>query len=725
MTIRRWHRARTHACATLAWFALAAALALPGAQRAHAQGGAPGSAPGNAIQQVEATTVGEQTVFTVTLQGPLAQPPADFTTQNPPKIALDFVGMGFAQGRAQYDYGGKLLKGANVVQIGDRTRVVLDLTRAASYRTQSRGNQFVVLIDNVAPASRSSAPTFAANNAQAQSQLSSRPALRQIDFRRGPDGAGRIVVDLSSRDGGVNIAQQGQNVVVDFLNTALPEHLRRRYDVSDFGTPVQGMRATDTNGNARLTIEPRGNWEYSSYQTDTQFVVEVRPIKEDPGKLISGPGYRGERLSLNFQNIDIRALLQVFADFTNLNIITSENVQGNLTLRLKDVPWDQALQIVLDAKGLASRRNGNVLWVAPRAELATKEKLELESQQQITDLEPIRSQVFQLNYQRAEDVRRMLIGGGTVGGTTGAAGVGAQAGAAAMGANRMLSRRGSLTADARTNQLFVSDVASKLEEVQSFLMKIDIPVRQVIIEARIVEADDKFSRNLGVKLGFAGSFNNARVGNTYNNVLPGATSDNGPFLSLPAGSINGASPANLAVSLFNSAATRFLALELSALEADGKGKIISSPRVVTANNIKALIEQGTELPYQAATSSGATSVQFRKANLKLEVTPQITPEGNVLLDVDVNKDSVGIQTTQGFAIDTKHVQTQVLVENGGTVVIGGIYTQTERNDVNKVPLLGDIPVVGYLFKNNARTNDRTELLVFLTPRILNDSVSLK
>ncbi len=289
----------------------------------------------------------------------------------------------------------------------------------------------------------------------------------------------------------------------------------------------------------------------------------------------------------------------------------------------------------------------------------------------------------------------------------------------------MLSKRGSLTADARTNQLFVSDVASKLEEVQGFLNKIDIPVRQVIIEARIVEATDTFSRNLGVKLGFAGQYNNARVGNTYNNVLPGANSDNGPFLSLPAGAINGTNPANIAVSIFNSAATRFLALELSALEADGKGKIISSPRVVTANNIKALIEQGTELPYQAATSSGATSVQFRKANLKLEVTPQITPEGNVLLDVDVNKDSVGIQTTSGFAIDTKHVQTQVLVDNGGTVVIGGIYTQTESNDVDKVPFLADIPVLGYLFKNNAKVRNRTELLVFLTPRVLNDNVSLK
>ncbi|RZT32455.1 type IV pilus secretin PilQ [Cupriavidus agavae] len=687
-------------------------------------------AQNNQLRQVDANVVGEQTVFTVDLKSPLAQKPVDFTTQNPSKIAIDFFDTGFAAGRAQYEYAGKLLKSANVMQIGDRTRVVLNLSRTATYRTEMRGTQFVVLMDNVAQSVAAAAPTFAPAPAALQPAAANRAAVRNIDFRRGADNAARVVVDLSSRDTGINIQQQGQNLVVDFMGTTLPPDLRRRFDVTDFGTPVQGMRANDANGSARLVIEPRGNWEYSSYQTDNQFVVEVRPVKEDPNKLIAGQGYRGERLSLNFQNIDIRSLLQVFADFTNLNIITSDTVQGNLTLRLKDVPWDQALQIVLDSKGLASRRNGNVLWVAPKAELATKEKLELESLQQINELEPIRSQVFQLNYQRAEDVRRMLLGlptGGGAGGG-GAVPVGGAGGAAA-GVTRMLSKRGSLTADPRTNQLFVSDIGSKLEEVQGFLQKIDIPVRQVIIEARIVEASDTFSRNLGVKLGFASRRSGSAVGNSYENVASPFTADtvwtNAPAVSLPAAAINGTNPASVAFSIFNAGAGRFLDLEISALEADGKGKIISSPRVVTANNIKALIEQGTELPYQSATSSGATSIQFRKANLKLEVTPQITPEGNVLLDVDVNKDSVGIQTVNGFAIDTKHVQTQVLVDNGGTVVIGGIYSQDESTNVNKVPLLGDIPVLGNLFKNNAKVNNRTELLVFLTPRILNDSVSLK
>ncbi|MET3449462.1 type IV pilus assembly protein PilQ [Ralstonia sp. 1138] len=699
----------------VAWLSLCLFMV---AGQAAAQQAAPAAAvSGNTIEKVEQATAGESTVVTVTLKSAPTQKPVEFSTQQPARIAIDFFGASFAQGRANYQYGGKLLRSANVVQIGDRTRVVLDLARQTQYKSEVRGNQYVLTLEAAPVAAAVAAPTFSAPTPVAGAE---RPAVRNVDFRRGEDLAGRVVVDLSTANSAINIAQQGQNLVVDFVGATLPQSLRRRYDVSDFGTPVQAMRATDNGTGARLIIEPRGNWQYSSYQTDTQFVVEVRPTKEDPNKLISGPGYRGERLSLNFQNIDVRSLLQVFADFTNLNIVTSDSVTGTLSLRLKDVPWDQALQIVLDSKGLASRRNGNVLWVAPRGELATKEKAELESQQQVTELEPLRSQVFRLNYQSAGDVRNMLLGTGAAGGAGGAAGG---------TTSRILSKRGSLTADTRTNQLFVSDIPSKLEEVQAFLLKIDIPVRQVMIEARIVEADDTFSRNLGAKLGFASKTNGAGYGNTYTNVVSpvtqNATWDNSPAISFPANGINGVNAASVAVSLFNAGAGRFLALELSALEADGRGKIVSSPRVVTADNIKALIEQGTEIPYQQATSSGATSVQFKKANLKLEVTPKITPDGNIFLDVDVNKDSVGIQTTNGFAIDTKHVQTQVLVENGGTVVIGGIYTQNERTDINKVPLLGDIPVLGNLFKSTNKINNRTELLVFLTPRVLSDQLSLK
>jgi type IV pilus assembly protein PilQ len=396
--------------------------------------------------------------------------------------------------------------------------------------------------------------------------------------------------------------------------------------------------------------------------------------------------------------------------------VTSDTVTGNVTLRLKDVPWDQALDIILQAKGLGLRKSGNVIWIAPKDELAAKEKLDLESKAQISALEPVRTQSFQLNYAKAADVAAGLSGtaAGQGGGTT---------------ATRILSPRGSVIFETRTNQLFVSDIPSKLEEIQSMITKIDVPVRQVLIEARIVIADDKFGRSLGVRLGFNDrtALNNSgiRIGGNLNAV--GAQTGQSTqsfadtsFVSLPAIGQGGYDPATVAVSLFGSSASRFLNLEISALEADGKGKVVSSPRVVTADQQKALIEQGTELPYQVATSSGATSLQFRKANLRLEVTPQVTPEGNVILDVDVNKDSVGQATAAGFAIDTKHVKTQVLVENGGTVVIGGIFEQTERTDESKVPFLGDVPILGNLFKTTTKSLNKTELLIFLTPKVVTE-----
>jgi type IV pilus assembly protein PilQ len=478
-----------------------------------------------------------------------------------------------------------------------------------------------------------------------------------------------------------------------------------------------------------MVIEPRGNWEHSAYQSDSQFVLEVRQQKIDPNKLTQGQGFAGEKLSLNFQNIEVRALLQVIADFTNFNVVTSDTVTGNVTLRLKDVPWDQALDIILQAKGLGLRKSGNVILIAPKDELAAKEKVDLESKAAIASLEPVRNQAFQLNYTKAEEVAK---------GLTGSGGSGA-------GASRILSPRGSVIFETRTNQLFVSDIPSKLEEIQAMIAKIDIAVRQVLIEARIVEADDKFGRSLGVKLGAVdlrgqrGGISGVGVGDARVSVggnlnavgsqtqqIPGGVNySDTQFVSLPAIGQGGYNAASFALSLFGVAANRFLNLEISALEADGKGKIVSSPRVITADQVKALIEQGEELPYQTATSSGATALQFRKANLKLEVTPQITPEGNVILDVDVTKDSVGRQTGAGFAIDTKHVKTQVLVENGGTVVIGGIFEQTDRDEVVKVPFLGDIPYLGNLFKTKTRTSNKTELLIFLTPKVVSERTSAR
>jgi type IV pilus assembly protein PilQ len=687
--------------------ALVSCLAVVAAPLAFAQA--------NSIESVSSVQQGSTTYLRIGMKNAPTAPPAGFSIANPPRIAFDFTNTDNRVGRNAIELPQGDVRSVSIVQAGERARLVLNLKRALSYNTTIDGNTLIVALDPVAAtgAAATSAYTFAKADGKGSH------SLRDIDFRRGKDGEGRVVVDLSDPGVGVDIRQQGRTIVVDFLNASLPENLRRRLDVGDFGTPIRAVRAFQQGDNARMVIEPHGEWEHNAYQSDTQFVVEVKALREDPSRLVrgGGPGYSGERLSLNFQNIDIRALLQVIADFTNLNIVTSDSVAGNLTLRLKDVPWDQALDIILESKGLDKRKNGNVIVVAPRDEIAAKEKLELESRAQISEIEPVRTETFQLNYQKADALQKLL----------------------SDDKQRVLSKRGSVVIDERTNKVFVQDTGTRLEEVRKIIAQIDVPVRQVLIEARIVEADDRFSRNLGVRLGFnrinasAGSaLGRATVAGNLQGVhdltpLPGSLGSGGTalantnFVNLPAANISGVNPSTFAISLFDSSLTRFLNLELSALEADQRGKVVSSPRVLTADQGKAVIEQGTELPYQQATSSGATSISFRKANLKLEVTPQITPEGNVILAVEVNRDAVGQLTPAGFAIDTRRVQTQVLVENGGTVVIGGIYEQFERSNVNKVPLLGDLPVIGHAFKNTQRTNDRTELLVFLTPRVVTDT----
>ena len=674
----------------------------------------------NAIQSINSTQQGTSEVVRIELSEPLAAVPAGFTIQTPPRIAVDLPGVTNALGRNSVEINQGNLRSVSVAQAGERTRLVLNLKQATNYKAQLQGKALVLVLDTAAATTAqpavSSEPTRFAESLNRE-QL----ALKDIDFRRGADGAGRLIVELPNNQVGVDIRQQGQSLVVDFLRSTLPENLRKRFDVTDFGTPVQTVVTTQQGDRVRMTVTPRGSWEHSAYQSDNQFVLEVRPQKVDPNKLTQGPGYAGEKLSLNFQNIEVRALLQVIADFTNFNVVTSDTVTGNVTLRLKDVPWDQALDIILQAKGLGLRKSGNVIWIAPKDELAAKEKADLETKAQVTQLEPLRTQAFQLNYAKAEVVANGLNG--------------QNQGQSSSGNNtKILSPRGTVIYETRTNQLFVSDIPSKLEEIQMLISKIDVPVRQVLIEARIVIADDGFTRSLGSKLGITDLRSNTIAGGQRVNiggnmnavgVQTGQISDtvdfsNSNFVSFPATAQNGYNAATFALSLFGASANRFLNLEISAIEADGKGKVVSSPRVVTADQTKALIEQGTELPYQTATSSGATALQFRKANLKLEVTPQITPEGSVIMDVDVNKDSVGQVTAAGYAIDTKHVKTQVLVENGGTVVIGDIFEQTDRTDITKVPFLGDIPVLGNLFKTTTKTSKRTELIIFLTPKVVTD-----
>ncbi len=680
----------------------------------------------NVIQSITSTQQAGTDVVRVEFSQPLAAAPGGFVVQAPPRVALDLPGVTNGLGKNSVELNQGNVRSANVAQSDERTRLVLNLRQPANYRVQVQGKSLIVMLDQASPvASAGGAPTHFA-----PAQNDQPMAVRGIDFRRGSEGAGRVIVDLPSTQVGVDIRQQGQNLVVEFLRSTLPDKLRRRLDVADFGTPVQAISTTQSGDRVRMVVEPKGSWEHSAYQTDNQFVLEVRPMKVDPHKLTQGPGFSGEKLSLNFQNIEVRSLLQVIADFTNFNVVTSDSVTGTVTLRLKDVPWDQALDIILQAKGLGVRKNGNVLWIAPKEELANREQVDLESRRKLAELEPTRTQAFQLNYTKAETIAKSLIGSAMVGAAVGDA--------TGQNSGRILSPRGSVIFEQRTNQLFITDIPSKLEEIQAMIAKIDIPVRQVLIEARIVEATDNWGQSLGVKLGFANlagpptSGPGVNVGGNYSAIgaqtgqSPPVDFSNTQFVNLPAntGSL-GAAAATFALSLFSASADKFLNLELSALENDGNGKIVSSPRVITADQVKALIEQGEELPYQQATSSGATAVQFRKAILKLEVTPQITPEGYVLLDLDVNKDSVGRPTLQGFAIDTKHVRTQVLVENGGTVVIGGIFTQTNQEEINKVPLLGDIPYMGWLFKNRLLTTKKTELLVFITPKIVTDRIAAR
>ena len=694
----------------------------------------------NAIQAINSSQQAGSDVVRIELSDALAALPAGFSIQSPPRIAIDLPGVSNALGKSSVEINQGNLRSVSIAQAGERTRLVLNLKKPANYHAELQGKVLLVVLDGAPPAAETAAAASPATGAKAPAEpvrfaesLNRNPlALKDIDFRRGADGAGRVVVELPNNQVGVDIRQQGQSLVVEFLRSTLPDNLRRRLDVTDFGTPVQSVTTSQNGDRVRMLIEPRGNWEHSAYQSDSQFVLEVRPQKVDPNKLTQGTGFAGEKLSLNFQNIEVRALLQVIADFTNFNVVTSDTVTGNVTLRLKDVPWDQALQIILQAKGLDLRKTGNVILIAPKDELNAKEKVELEAKAQIAALEPLRTQSFQLNYAKAADVATGLSGQ--------AAG---QGGGSGSNSSRILSARGSVIYETRTNQIFVSDIPTKLEEIQAMITKIDVAVRQVLIESRIVIANDSFGRSLGVKLGGSdlrainsnlapgygiGGDNRIAFGGNLNAVGAQTQQPNGStfnfgdsnFVNLPATAQNGFSPASFALSLFGASANRFLNLEISALEADGKGKVVSSPRVITADQQKALIEQGEELPYQVATSSGATSLQFRKANLKLEVTPQITPEGNVILDVDVTKDSVGRSTTAGFAIDTKHVKTQVLVENGGTVVIGGIFEQSDREDVTKVPFLGDVPYLGNLFKTRTKTSSKTELLIFLTPKVVSD-----
>ncbi len=650
---------------------------------------------------------------------PLANPPAGFTLKSPARIALDFpsTGNGLNKNSIKSEQG--VLKSVTLAQAKDRTRMVLNLAKVVSYNTEIKGNDVIIVLQG---------DVQQVANAQTETQFAEAKAgkvahaITNVDFTRGKNGEGRVVVDLADTNTGINIKQKGKQIIVDFVDTDVPEQLQRRLNVINFGTPVLYVDTMKQGNDGRMVIEPQGSWEQSAYQADKKFIIDVRPVVEDPNKLVKGakPGYAGDKLSLNFQNIEVRSVLQVIADFTGLNIVASDTVTGNLTLRLKDVPWDQALDIIMQNKGLSMRKVGNVITVAPAEEVAAKDKAALEATRSLEEIGPLVTEAFKLNYQKAEDVSSFLMGrmaGGGVG-----VGVGGQ--------NRsILSLRGSAVSEPRTNTLFIQDTAKKLEEIQEIINQIDIPVRQVMIESRLVVADEKFGKSLGARFGIQ-SAGTPGQGNVN---IGGTLTDPGDIASGTGGSTSGLNTnlpvtatgaGSLAFSLFRLPAGLLLNLELTALETDNRGKIVSSPRVTTANQQKAKIAQGTEIPYQQAAASGATAVAFKEAELSLEVTPQITPDNKIIMDLEVKKESVGEVFNGVPSINTQNVTTQVLVSNGETAVLGGIYEQTERNQVEKVPFFGDIPVIGNAFKRRTRQDDKTELLIFITPKIMDESLAL-
>jgi len=685
---------------TVRLFGLLIALFVFGAQaRAEAQ---------NSISALSASAGNGVTVIKVELTQPLARLPAAFTINTPPRIAFDFPNTANGLGKSVQDFSQGNLHSVNIVQAGNRTRLVVNLDQMLTYDSKIAGKSLLITLHNK---SADMVDTRTSRFAEVK-EGAQKHELRDIGFHRGKNGEGRIEVDLSDPGIGIDIRQQGASLIVDFLKTSLPQNLQRKLDVVDFATPVQDVDTFAQGNNVRMVIEPKGNWEHSAYQTDNKFIVEVKPVVADPNKLgQGGTGYKGEKLTLNFQKIDVREALNVIADFTGTNMVISDTVRGNITLRLKDVPWDQALDIILQSRGLDMRKIGNVIQVAPRAEIAAKEKLELTSRQEISELQDLRTESFQISYQKADAIAALL----------------------SSDKQRILSKRGSAVVDARTNTLFIQDTPDRLEEARKLIKQVDVPVRQVMIEARIVEATDNFSKNLGVRLGYNSTdafsignstrlfgnigANTPTTGPLAGTVMPATT----PNVNLPSSGTAGA----FSMLLFNSNVSKLLSVELTALETDSKGKIISSPRVVTSDQTEATIATGTEIPYQQASSSGATNVAFKSATLSLSVKPQITPDDNIIMDIKVNKDSVGQLYAGVPSINTNAVKTQVLVENGGTVVIGGVYLQQQNKGVNKVPLLGDIPVLGYLFRSTDKLDNKSELLVFITPKIIQDAMSLR
>lgn len=677
------------------------------------------------LEQIDANPLsGDQVQLRLRLSGDAPQP-LSFTVDNPARISLDFADTSIALPSRRIDVKRGILDTVNVAEANGRTRVVLNLNAMAPYETRVEGNTVLVTVGTGVQTS-SSAP--AAPSRTASSTGTGAAAISNVDFRRGTDGSGRVVVQMTTSRITPNLKQEGGRVVVTFPKTAVEDKLLRRLDVVDFATPVSNIDTIRVTDGARLVVSASGDWEPIAYQSDNVYTLEIKPVVKN-AVAEDVKEYKGERLTLNFQDIEARAVLQLLADTSGQNMVISDTVQGNVTLRLQNVPWDQALDIVLQTKGLDMRQQGNVILVAPAAEIAAREKELASAKKDLSEVAPLRTEFLQVNYAKAADLAALLKSGQ---------------------GNSLLSERGSVSIDARTNTLLLQDTTDRLADIRRLVATLDIPVRQVMIEARIVIVNEDFSRELGVRLGMTGVATNGSDGlyavsgtasstdtivssamdniNSTGSAFPvsvptGSSASNRYMVNLPTSSQAG----SLALAVLGS--DYLVDLELSAAQAEGKGEVVSAPKIITANQKEATIEQGTEIPYQQAASSGATTIQFKKAVLSLKATPQITPDDRIILDLFVTKDSVGevVVTSGGVnvpSIDTRQMSNQVIVNDGQTIVLGGILETEKRDTVTKVPLLGDIPVLGHLFKTTAKTNDKSELLIFVTPKILREGANI-
>src|SRR6187399_2223941 len=713
---------------TLLWLAACVVVGLA-SKAAYAQGSP------NKLESIDVQNVaGQQVQLTLHHSSPPTEP-VSFTIDNPARISLDLANTALAIPSRRIDIHTGGVDSVLAAEAAGRTRLVLNLDRLLPYQTRVSGNDVIVLIGTVAsPAAATAASNGASGSPVANNAAAAGPrAIRGVDFRRGAGGTGRVIVKLSDPHTPASLRQLGNQIVVDFAGAEVASNLARRYDAGDFATPVTGFDVVRVPDGVRIAISAVGDFEQLAYQTDDQYVIEVQPARKVAQKTEEKCVYTGERLTLNFQDIETRAVLQLLADASGQNIVVSDSVQGSVTLRLQNVPWDQALDIVLRTKGLDKRRNDNVIIVAPTEELASREKAELAAHADVQDLAPLRSEYLQVNYAKASDLANLIKSQGGSGGSG------------------LLSKRGTVSVDDRTNTLLLQDSADRLDDIRRLVGTLDIPIRQVQIEARIVIVSDDFTRELGVRAGFTGNVANGNDGlfATSGSAESVDTTLESALDNLAGGS---ATPYPVAVPVGDAALNRYnvnlpvsnpagklafmllgsdylVDLEISAAQAEGRGEVISTPRVITANQREASIEQGVEIPYQESASSGATTIQFKKAVLALKVTPQITPDNRIILDLNVKKDSVGQVIVGGAgqqvpSIDTREITTSVIVNDGQTVVLGGILETERRETEKKVPYLGDMPYLGRLFKTTGKTNNKDELLIFVTPKILREGVTV-